>query len=132
MIFLDKKKILIVDDDPSIVNLIVGILQQADQGKRLTLLAAENGKNAMNLLTREKPDLMLLDVNMPDISGLELLENVRKHKDLKVATVPVLMLTVQRDPVTVMNAVRKGAGDYLGKPFHWTDLLERVKKLLKV
>ncbi len=115
-------KILIVDDDPDLLDIIVFALQQAG----FLPLKATNGQRALDLLHSEQPDLGILDINMPAMSGFELIRMIRQQ-----SAMPLLMLTVRSEEHDVVRALELGADDYLTKPFSPRVLVARVRALLR-
>lgn len=118
--------ILVVDDDDMNLKMAEFILKKDMQDA--TILLANTGMKAIDILQREKVDLVLLDFQMPGMNGLKTLELIRKREDLK--HVPVIFLTAASDRDTVMKAGLMGVADYIKKPFMPKDLLERVNKVL--
>lgn len=115
-------KILVVDDDLELLALISFTLRQAGY---LTL-EAKDGGSALEIFDREAPQLVLLDVNLPGISGLEVCRRMRT-----TSRVPVMMLTVRSGEDDQVAALDLGADDYLTKPFSPRTLLARVRALLR-
>lgn len=115
-------KILIVDDDPAIRNLILRFLSQ----KNYQIEAADNGKSALEIFAQFNPDLVILDVNLPDALGYNLCEEMQKRTD-----VFVLMLTSRTDTEDKARGFLIGADDYLTKPFDLQELEFRVNAILK-
>lgn len=116
--------ILIADDDDLLRNLVKEVLE--DEGYQV--LAAENGEKALDLIWEHKEiALIILDIMMPQLDGLEVLEEVRQRSD-----VPVLMLTALGDSASELACLRAGANDFVSKPFHYEILVERIKNLLKL
>ena len=119
--------ILVVDDMPIIRLPIVNCLQAS--GYRV--LTAASGAKALGLLRTEHPDLILLDIEMPEMDGLRLLQLIRRNQKLK--TIPVILLTAESDRQIVLKAVESGAQGYILKAsLSLTDLLSRVQKELSV
>lgn len=114
-----KKRILVVDDDAMNLRLTKRILE-----KQYDVLLAESGKEALNKLKGERIDLVLLDIAMPEMNGIETFERM---KDIS-ADIPVIFLTASGYEDDVMNAIRLGAVNYLKKPFFPKELLKRVAK----
>jgi CheY-like chemotaxis protein len=112
--------ILVVDDDIVVRNLVREVL--TDRG--YMVWTAENGVEALDLLQQVRPDLILLDIAMPRMDGIEALRRVRSH----CPQVPVVMLTAYGDVETAGLALRQGAVDYVPKPFN-VGYLERVVML---
>jgi DNA-binding response OmpR family regulator len=115
-------KILIVDDDLELRELIGFALRQAGY----LVVAAADGAEALVIFEREQPDLLILDVNLPKLSGLEVCRHIRD-----VATTPIMMLTVRSSEEDQVQGLDMGADDYLTKPFSPRTLLARVRALLR-
>jgi len=119
-----RESILVVDDDVISLKLAGLILSQ----KGYEVHKAKSGMDAINFLRRNKVDLILLDIQMPMMSGMKALEKIRK--DINIAYTPVIFLTSTADAETVAEACRLEAVDYIKKPFEPSELLERVRKAL--
>ncbi|MFQ6096566.1 MAG: response regulator transcription factor [Armatimonadota bacterium] len=117
-------KILVADDEPNTVKLITRILTREGH----ELLTAGDGAEALELLEKHSPDLVILDVMMPTLDGFETLERIRK--DPRHESLPVIMLTARRQPEDVSRGWATGADTYLTKPFSPLELTELVKRLL--
>jgi DNA-binding response OmpR family regulator len=117
-----QKSILVVDDEPSLRHTLSLILQQ----NGYVVTCASDGKEAMHALVAGPFDLVLLDIKLPDISGMTLLPEIRKL----YAEMPVLILTGHATVDTAMESVRHGARDYLVKPVETYSLMNRVKEIL--
>ncbi|MEB3273935.1 MAG: response regulator transcription factor [Prochlorothrix sp.] len=115
-------KILIVDDDPAVRNLISRFL--ATQG--FTIEAAEDGQRGLTLFATFQPDLVILDVNLPDSNGYQLCQEMQRQTG-----VLVLMLTSRDDESDKLEGFRQGADDYITKPFILSELGARVAAILK-
>jgi DNA-binding response OmpR family regulator len=118
------EKILVVDDDLDTLKLVGMMLQR--QG--YTIVAAINGTQALSKVPAEKPDLILLDVMMPDIDGFEVCRRIRSDPAFK--TTPILMFTAKTQVDDKVQGFEAGADDYLPKPTHPAELLAHVKALL--
>ena len=116
--------VLIADDDPDMIALAEATLRNDG----ITCKIAKDGVSALRLARKFKPDLMLLDVKMPDISGFEILETVRL--DPRIQTLPVVMLTGCDEPENVMRGFKLEADEYLSKPISPAILLSRVRQIL--
>ncbi|MCI9619491.1 MAG: response regulator [Dorea sp.] len=114
-----QKRILVVDDDS--MNLV---RTKMILGKQYDVVLAESGEAALNKLKTENIDLVLLDIEMPDMNGIETFERM---KELPVK-VPVIFLTASGYEDDVMSAIRLGAVNYLKKPFYPEELMKRVAK----
>lgn len=117
-------KILVVDDAPEVVDSVR--LGFAVQWREVDLLSAGTGKEALDLVEHESPDLVLLDVGLPDMDGFKVLEEMRFFSD-----VPVVMLTARDDTIDKVRGLELGADDYVTKPFNHLELLARVKAVLR-
>ncbi len=118
--------ILVVDDNADNVQLLMDIVSSMN----LTPLSAFNGVDALRLVYEKHPDLVILDVNMPGMSGFEVCERIKK--DVKTAHIPVLMLTALEDVEHRVQGLKLGADDYLIKPFNPRELMERVRTRLRL
>src|SRR6202158_1502761 len=114
--------ILVVDDDPQIRRVMRATLTA--QG--YTIVEARDGQEALEKLRSERPDLVLLDMNMPVMDGLEACREIRRDSE-----VPVIMLTVRSAEKDKVRALDAGADDYVVKPFGIQELLARVRALLR-
>lgn len=115
-------RILVADDDVELLGLVAFALRQAG----FQVLEAADGEAALEVFRIERPDLVILDVNMPRRSGFEVLRTLRETSD-----VPVMMLTVRSSEEDQVKGLDLGADDYLGKPFSPRTLLARVRALLR-
>ncbi len=120
--------ILVVDDDDMNLKMAEFILKK--DMKDIAVLLADSGMKAIDILQREKVDLVLLDFQMPVMNGLKTLELIRKREDLK--DIPVIFLTASSDRDTVIKAGMMGVADYIKKPFMPKDLVDRVNRALLV
>jgi DNA-binding response OmpR family regulator len=114
--------ILVVDDEPELRELLAFALRQAG----LEASLAEDGDSALACWQQEQPEAVVLDFNLPDRSGLRVLERIRA-----VSSVPVIMLTVRNAEEDVLRAFDLGADDYVTKPFSPRQLVARVKAALR-
>jgi type IV pilus assembly protein PilB len=120
-------KALVVDDNADIRNIVRAVLQSANLG--LTVTTAQDGAEAVELALRERPDVVILDVSMPDMDGFEVCRRLRA--DVRTAFVPVLMLTANGGEAHVTAGFGAGADDYVVKPFRREDLVARVRRMLE-
>ncbi len=118
------QKILIVDDNPSVLKLLNISLGKAGY----EIVEAENGEEAFGVANKEIPDLIISDIMMPQMDGLELCWMIRENS--KVPAVPFIFLTSFDDPETEVKGFRAGADKYLNKPIERKDLLQSVEELL--
>ena len=116
-------KIFIVDDEPN----IRFMLKIALQKEFFEPVLCSNGQDALDKLENEKPNLIILDYNMPVMDGFTFLEIIRRRKH----NVPVIFLSDYSDVETKIEGLNLGADDYLGKPFSTKELLARIKVLLR-
>jgi len=114
--------VLVVDDDGDVRALVVELLTRS--GYDVT--EAPNGREALKLLYEQRPDLVLLDISMPELDGWATLERIRELSD-----VPVLMLSALGAELEKVRALRAGADDYVTKPFGRQELLARVESVLR-
>jgi two-component system KDP operon response regulator KdpE len=117
-------KVAIIEDEKSIINSIEVAFEF--RWPNVSVVSAENGKDGIELVKYEHPDLVILDINLPDISGFEVLKNIRAFSSL-----PVIILTVRFDDLDVIKGLEIGADDYIVKPFNYLTLLARVKAVLR-
>ncbi len=122
MVSTEKKLILIVDDEPRMIKFIR--LNLDLEGYRVS--EASNGLEALDKVRRELPDLVLLDVMMPEMDGFEALERIRE-----ISNVPVIMLTVKAEEEDKVRGLELGADDYVTKPFSPRELSSRIKAVLR-
>jgi len=121
-----KKKVMIVDDEESLVELVKAILEE----EGYEVITAMDGKECLEKLKKVKPDLILLDMMMPGMSGREVCEKIRKNPDTK--NLKVAFLTVARFSEVGKDILKKlNVLDYITKPFDNRDLVRRVKKLIE-
>ena len=117
-------KVLTVDDSKTIRMIVKKAFKPYD----CELFEAENGVEGLATAAKEKPGLIVLDITMPVMNGIEMLEKLKSEPDLK--EIPVIMLTAESGRDVIMNIVKMGAKDYIVKPFKGEQLIERVKHLL--
>ncbi len=118
------EKILIVDDDMETLRLVGLMLQR--QGYQI--VAASNGTQALGLTRNEKPDLIVLDVMMPDMDGYEVTRQLRQDKD--TLDIPIILFTAKSQVDDKVTGYEVGADDYLTKPVHPAELVAHIKALL--
>ena len=121
---MDTKPILYIEDEPDYQVLVSGILAEAG----LKTEVADTGDEGLEWLSRKKPCLLLLDVNLPDTNGYDLCSRIRQEEAW--ADIPVMMLTVRGRHNEWLEGLSKGADDYLSKPFNPPELVERVQSIL--
>ncbi|MGE0539563.1 MAG: response regulator [Dehalococcoidia bacterium] len=117
-------KILIVEDAPEVVESVrLGFMLQ---WREVEVLDVGEGSAAVDLIEREAPDLVLLDIGLPDMDGYDVLRQIRAFSD-----VPVVMLTARDDTMDMVKGLELGADDYVTKPFNHLELLARVRAVLR-
>ena len=119
------KKVLIVDDSPTIRRMVAASLQSLDD---VLFGEASNGLEAIEMLVRGSVNLMILDLNMPDMHGLEVLQFIRAHEQFR--RLPIIVLTTKYDPESRAAALESGASLYLTKPFEPAALRQHALSLL--
>ncbi|MDH4208268.1 MAG: response regulator transcription factor [Anaerolineae bacterium] len=117
-------KILIVDDEPDVVKVVRMSFQV--QEPTWEVVAAYDGEEALAVFEKEQPELVLLDVMMPEMSGFDVLRELRSFSD-----VPVIILTAKDDEIDKVMGLNLGADDYITKPFGHLELLARVRAVLR-
>ncbi len=122
---MDKSRnIMVVDDNPDIVTIVKTILE----GKGYGVQSAYSGQEVFNLLEEQKPDLIVLDIMMPQMDGLEVLTRLKGEPT--TATIPVILLTAKVQYEDVLGGYKMGADYYITKPFTSTQLLNGINLLL--
>jgi len=119
-------KILTVDDSKTIRM----IVKKAFKPYNCELFEGENGVEGLAIAAKEQPDLIILDITMPVMTGIEMLGKLKAENDLK--DIPVIMLTAESGKENVMQIVKMGVKDYIVKPFKGEQLIERAKNILKL
>jgi len=119
-------KILTVDDSKTIRMIVKKAFRPYD----CEMFEGENGIEGLAVASKEMPDLIVLDITMPVMSGTEMLEKLKSEPSLK--DIPVIMLTAESGKDNVMNIVKMGVKDYMVKPFKGEQLIERVEKIVKI
>ena len=120
---MNKKKIVLAEDNSTLSLLLKFRLEK----EGYELLMAVDGKQAIELIEEHNPDLILTDIMMPYISGLEVISHVRNKLDMKV---PIIVFSAAGQEEMVLKAFNLGANDFMGKPFSPNELVIRVKRLL--
>jgi class 3 adenylate cyclase/CheY-like chemotaxis protein len=122
----EPPRILVVDDTPSNVKLLADILQ----ARGYAVVTAANGAEALGRIERDAPDLVLLDVMMPGMSGYDVCRKIRENP--ATSTLPVVMVTALDPGQERVKGIEAGADDFLGKPIHQPEILARVRSLLRI
>jgi DNA-binding response OmpR family regulator len=116
------KSILVVDDEPKIVQLARDYLEHAGFG----VVTARDGREALQAVRQHRPDLVVLDLGLPELDGLDVTRTLRRDSNL-----PIVMLTARDDEIDKLLGLELGADDYLTKPFSPRELVARVKAVLR-
>jgi len=116
------KSILVVDDEPKITKLLRDYLERAGFGVR----TASDGKSALSIARNEKPDLILLDLGLPRMDGLDVTRELRR-----ISTVPIIMLTARSEESDKLVGLEIGADDYITKPFSPKEVVARVRAVFR-
>ncbi|MCX9083509.1 MAG: response regulator [Candidatus Methanoperedens sp.] len=119
-----KGKVLIVDDEEVNIRIIEAYLN-----KEYKIIKAQSGNEALSKIREDKPDLVLLDIMMPQISGYDVCKSIKENDATRF--IPVVMITALSGSDAKIKAIEIGADDYLTKPVHRIELLTRIKSLLK-
>lgn len=116
------KKVFVVDDEPQIVKVLRVYLEKAG----FQVITASDGNSALTTFQREKPDFMILDLNLPGMDGLEICKAVRRYSNI-----PILMLTARVEEADKLIGLELGADDYVVKPFSPREVVARVKTIFR-
>lgn len=117
-------KVLVVEDDPS----ISALLTKALQNNGYTVVNASDGEAALVLCVEERPDVILLDVNLPKLDGFSVAKRLKGVQSLK--GIPIIFLTAKDRPADMIQGIQAGAKHYLTKPFKIEELMSKVSKLV--
>ena len=120
-------KVLVVDDEPSLVSTIGYNLRREGHA----VVTATDGVRALEAARRERPDLVVLDLMLPGMDGLDVCREIRQSTSAQLRAVPILMLTAKADEVDKVVGLEVGADDYVTKPFSMRELLARIKAMLR-
>ena len=120
----NKKTIMVVDDNPDIITIVKTILE----GKGYGVLSASSGPELLNMLKTQKPDLIILDIMMPEMDGLEVLTRLKGMSD--TTSIPIILLTAKVQYEDVLGGYKLGADYYITKPFTSTQLVNGINLLL--
>ena len=125
MVQIFMVKILIIDDEQDIVELLSYNLEK----EKFSIVKAYDGEAALGLVRSEKPDLMILDLMLPKMNGLDVCKAVRRNPE--TANLPIIMLTAKGEEIDKIIGLEIGADDYITKPFSVKELIARVRALLR-
>ena len=117
-------KVLVIEDDPGIIEVVSLCFQLRWSGT--SLASAATGNKGVELVETESPDVVILDIGLPDMDGYQVLREIRRFSD-----VPVIMLTVRSEDTHVAKGLELGADDYITKPFSHIELIARVQAVLR-
>ena len=120
-----NKTILVVDDEKDLLDLIEYNLKK----EGFDVLKAENGEEGIAIAKEHKPDLVLMDIMMPKMDGMEAVEKMRADDELK--SIPIIFLTARSDEKTEVEGLDKGGDDYITKPISTTKLISRIKAVMR-
>lgn len=118
-------KIAVVEDDLDICEILTYNLEQ----EGFEVIVYQDGKKALNAILEELPDLVLLDIMLPGMNGLEIAQILRTEDNTK--TIPIIMITARSEEMDILHGLEKGADDYVTKPFRPREVIARVKALLR-
>ena len=118
--------VLVVDDNPQNLELILAYLEDLD----CRTVAAEGGLEALEIIRNDPPDLILLDVMMPKISGFEVCRKLKANP--QTADIPIIMVTALNEMGDIERAIQSGTDDFLSKPVNKWELITRVKTMLRL
>jgi two-component system alkaline phosphatase synthesis response regulator PhoP len=119
-----QRTVMVVDDNPDIITIVKTILE----GKGYNVLSASGGQELLSLLKNQKPDLIILDIMMPEMDGLEVLGRLKGVTE--TASIPVILLTAKVQYEDVLGGYKLGADYYITKPFTSTQLVNGINLLL--
>lgn len=119
---MSRGKVLIVEDEPKIIELLKLYLEK----ETYQVIMAEDGKKGLDLFQREKPDIIILDLMLPGMDGMEVCKNIRK-----VSQVPIIILTARGEEIDRILGLELGADDYITKPFSPREVIARINAVLR-
>jgi DNA-binding NtrC family response regulator len=120
---MKKRNVLVVDDDPDVLSMLERLLKKLEYNP----LVAQNGEEAMHIIDTNKIDVVVSDLVMPEMDGMELLKRVKTRK----GDIPFLMITGHPTIETAVEAIKKGAYDYLTKPFQVEEVQIKIDRALE-
>ncbi|RLF34747.1 MAG: response regulator [Thermoplasmata archaeon] len=120
-----SRKILVVDDDPGVVELLRFIFSSNQH----QVITAKDGRQALEKAKIEKPDVIFLDIVMPEMDGIETLQKLKSHRE--TSSIPVIMITGQQQITDIERCFSEGAADYILKPFDKNLVLKKLEDVLK-
>ena len=123
-------KILVVEDSSSMRAFLTTIIEGGTESYELDVVEASSGFEALKALPHHKFDAILTDINMPDINGLELVSFLKNHPVYR--SIPIMVISTESTEADRRRAVALGAEEYLVKPFESSELVEKLRRILKV
>ena len=123
-------KILVVEDSASMRSYLASIIESGTNDRDLEIVEAATGFEALKTLPHHKFDAILTDINMPDINGLELVSFLKNHPIYK--TIPIMVISTESTAEDRKRAAALGAEEYLAKPFEAPELVDKLRRLLRV
>jgi len=120
-----KERILVIDDDASILKLVSEVLTE----EGFSVITANCGEEGIKKVHQSKPNLVILDLRLPDMDGFQICQTLKKDKS--VSSIPIIMLTVKSTKSSTVAGLEMGADDYIVKPFNQEELVARVKTVLR-
>ena len=120
-----KPNVLIADDDPT----MVALLRMTLMNSNMNCEAVSGGKHVLNAVQTSKPDLIVLDINMPDLDGFEVLSALKKNQNTK--DIPVVLVTARQQESDIVRGFALGADDYVKKPFSPLELVARINRSVR-
>lgn len=121
---LNKMKVVVIDDSPEIIEVVSLCFQLRWSGT--TIISASEGGRGVELIETESPDVVILDIGLPDMDGFDVLRDIRRFSQ-----VPIIMLTVRSEDTDIAKGLELGADDYITKPFSHIELIARVQAVLR-
>jgi len=122
---IKRYTLLLVDDDPD----ILGLLKSQFRDEPFEVLTAAEGESALHIVRTQRPDLVVLDINMPGLSGLEICRSLKADKNTQ--DIPIIMLSARNEDIDRVLGLEFGADDYVTKPFNTQELILRINNVLK-
>jgi two-component system chemotaxis response regulator CheY len=123
-------KILLVEDSDSMRSYLADIIENGADTEDLEIIEAANGFEALKALPHHKFDAILTDINMPDINGLELVSFLKNHPVYKA--IPIMVISTESTPQDRERAAALGVEEYLSKPFEAPELVDKLRRMLRV
>jgi DNA-binding response OmpR family regulator len=119
------KKIIVIDDEPDFLTIVSDALSK----EGFQVITSEEPEDGYNKILSESPDLAIIDINLPNIDGFKLCQKIRENPQIK--NIPIIMLTIRRKEEDKIRGLETGADDYISKPFHPSELIARIKTVLR-